>query len=71
MWGIINGDIILEVISGGKLGVDSLRQGRWNNMVSVFRGLKERWLFRSQMCLVLMADDKVSEVSLGVSENFR
>ena len=40
MWGIINGDILLEVISGGKLGVGLLRQGRWNNMVSVFRGLK-------------------------------
>ena len=63
--------ILLEVIGGGRLGVDLLRQGRWKNMVSVFRGLKERWLFRSQMCLVLMADDKVSEVSLGVSKHFR
>ena len=63
--------ILLEVIGGGRLGVDLLRQGRWKNMVSVFKGLKERWLFRSQMCLVLMADDKVSEVSLGVSKHFR
>ena len=70
MWGIING-ILLEFVGGGRLGVDLLRQGRWKNMVSVFRGLKARWLFRSQMCMILMADDKVSGVSLGVSKYFR
>ena len=38
MWRINNGDIV----GGGRLGVDLLQQGKWNNMVSFFRGLKAR-----------------------------
>ena len=70
MCGIING-ILLEFVGGGRLGVDLLRQGRWKNMVSVFRGLKARWLFRSQMCMVLMADDGINGRCQGYHLGFR